>query len=181
MTESDQYSDVYTRADIDRLDHWDLRALGRALTGGDQNWPKHIRLNGTTEQVKAFVIENLLDQNKLGVEVNGKRYVAGSGPDFVPVELRGNCSQEQELALAELFGFEAVLDDKRGHKWCKFNQGDLWAWECTGFIEDGQKTIMWQTAYLRDGRYQEHRKYRTLAKALGRPTEAYEVQVGGVQ
>lgn len=129
---------------------------------------------------------NMLAMDKrLAVELNGERFVAGERPEYLPEKLvRKSLTCDQELVLAQLLGWEAVPDDKRGGKWCKFKRGDIWVWQCIGFVGDGMKDIMWQTAYLREGRFQDHQKYPSLCDAFKRAIgDSFEgsVQVGNGQ
>ena len=68
-------------------------------------------------------------------------------------------SCEQELALAEKYGFESTPDPKRGGSWCHFSQGTTRVWQ-------GSPTRPWVRALLIDNKFTEHQSFEKLEDAL---------------
>lgn len=68
-------------------------------------------------------------------------------------------TKEQEIKLGESMGFTAVEDKRRGFGWPKFIKGELHVW----LIREG-----WQTSYLSNGYFTNHKKFETLKEALNR-------------
>lgn len=66
---------------------------------------------------------------------------------------------EEENKLAESLGFEIEPDERRGAGWGKFHKGNMHVWSL-GYG--------WQTAYVENGRFVKHRKYKELKSALMR-------------
>ena len=67
--------------------------------------------------------------------------------------------QDLEKAAAEARGYDWEYDVRRGDKWCSFHKGARRVWATFNG---------WTTADLKDGRYENHRKYDNLIEALQR-------------
>lgn len=50
----------------------------------------------------------------------------------------------------------------------KFHKDNLYIWQCVARNSEGVKGIMWQTAYLVDNKYTEHKLFDDLHAAMWR-------------
>lgn len=69
-----------------------------------------------------------------------------------------------ECTLAIKFKYRPIPDVKRGRGWYKFSLSNRMVWQ---IVSGGG--IMWQTADMIEGVYQNHQKFHTLAEAVHRP------------
>ena len=85
-------------------------------------------------------------------------------------------ASQAECRMAIRLGYHPIPDKRRGRGWYKFINGVRTVWQINSV--DNNK-IMWQTADMFLGQYQDHEKFDTLAEALHRPIKESSDGVSG--
>lgn len=72
-------------------------------------------------------------------------------------------SSEEEVKIAESYGFEPIEDKDRGEGWFKFKKGHIYCWQIKT-----SSGVKWQAAYLLDGHFVGHKSFTLLEQAFKR-------------